>query len=270
MNNPLISVIIPTFNSVSTVRACFDSVTGQTFRDMEIIVADGASVDGTVAVINEYAARFPALRWVSEKDSGTYDAINKGIRMASGEWIFILGSDDTFYSTETLAAVAGRLQKSKAGVIYGNVLVKGDAGWAKDGEVHAGEFDLERLLQRNICQQSVFYRRSLFETLGYFSTAYPVCADWDFMLRCAAKSRPEYIDVIVAVFSGGGASKTVKEIKFYEDLPGNLYNYFGLRIFGKSFRPVGWRFRKQAETCRQNGKRIQAFLFRMAAKRQGA
>ena len=269
-HQPLISVIVPCHNSEGTIAACLESITAQTFGDLEIVVVDGLSQDGTMAAVKAVAANFPALRFVSERDNGIYDAINKGVRMARGTWVHVLGSDDRIYSPETLENVAELLKESDAGVVYGDVLVRRDAGWAKDGEIYAGEFTLERLLQRNICQQAAFYKRTLFESLGAFNIDYSICADWDFMLRCAAKSTLEYMNVIVAEFSGGGASGTKEEVKLNEDFAANLYAYFGLHVFDKAFRPVAFRFLKSAKVYAQHRKPLRAILFWGIAKRHGA
>ncbi|HET6992176.1 MAG TPA: glycosyltransferase family 2 protein [Bacteroidia bacterium] len=266
-NKPLLSVIIPSFNSEKTIRACIDSVVGQSYGNIEIIVVDGLSSDTTTNILREYESLHPNLKWTSEKDEGIYDAINKGIRRSKGDWIYILGSDDRLYESKTLETVVSFLGERNEGVVYGNVKVKGDAGWAVDGQIHDGEFDLEKLLNRNICQQAVFYHRSLFEKIGYFNTEYPICADWDFMLHCAAKSSMKFMNVIVAEFNGGGASKTNKEEKFYNDFAQNMFAYFRFRIFRKDFKTFSWRFKKYSETQKASGKRISAFFFNLVYNR---
>lgn len=270
MSNPLITVIVPCFNSSESIVRCLDSIDGQTFGDFEIIAVDGLSSDNTPDLLKEYAATHSRFRWLSEKDNGIYDAINKGVKMAKGTWIYILGSDDSLYAPSVLESAVPFLLKLSGGAFYGNVKVSGDAGWAKDGEVHDGEFPIEKLLQRNICQQAVFYHRSLFDKIGYFKTEYTVCADWDFILHCAAVAGIRYGNIIIALFTGGGTSKTVKEVRFYEDLPGNLYDYFGFRVFRKEFRPAGWRFRKAAQVYAAGGKRFSSLIFRLIARRHGA
>ncbi|HEU4717846.1 MAG TPA: glycosyltransferase family 2 protein [Bacteroidia bacterium] len=269
MSEPLISVIVPAYNSGPAIRPCLDSVFGQTLQNVEVIVVDGQSSDETVDILRAYEKE-KKLRWKSEKDDGIYDAINKGIRMAKGRWMYVLGSDDRLYENTTLEKVAPFLEKAGSGVVYGNVKIKGDAGWAKDGEVHDGEFTTEKLLRANICQQSVFYHRDVFEKFGYFNPEYKVCADWDFILRCAAGTSLVYMDVIVAEFSGGGTSAVRKEEKFYEELPANLYRYFGLRVFRKEFRPAGWRFRKLSSEYAAKGKKWKSFFFGRVARRLGS
>jgi glycosyltransferase involved in cell wall biosynthesis len=261
------SVIIPAFNSATSIRACLDSVLAQEYKDFEALVMDGNSGDGTQAIVHEIAEKNTSVKLFSEKDKGIYDAVNKGIHRAKGEWIFILGSDDRLAEKNTLLKVNDAIGEINSGVVYGNVMIKGDAGWAKDGEIYGGEFSLEMLQQKNICQQAVFYHRSVFEQLGYFNIDYTVCADWDFMLHCAGKSKLKYIPLTIAEFYGGGTSKTVNEQKFYEDLPANLYRYFGWKIFRNEFRPSGFRFRKYANQLAVEGKKIKSFFYKRVASK---
>lgn len=267
MNIPSITIVIPTFNSANSLRACLDSVVGQTQRPKEVFLMDGLSTDATKEIAREYGEKYSWIKLISEKDNGIYDAINKGIRLAEGEWVYVLGSDDRLFEPETLEKATVFLNKSGEGIIYGNVMVKGDAGWAKDGQVHDGEFPLEKLLQQNICQQAVFYRRTLFKQIGYFNNEYHICADWDFMLRSFAGSSVKYIDLIIAEFNGGGASTTKKEEKFYEDFARNMYAYFGFRVFKKEFKSVAWRFKKYAETEAAKGNRISAAFYKLVSNR---
>ncbi|CAN5885790.1 PGL/p-HBAD biosynthesis glycosyltransferase [soil metagenome] len=262
----MISVIVPAYNSEKTIAACLDSLVAQTLGEKEIIVMDGLSTDKTIDVVRDFAVRFPFVNYHSEKDHGIYDAINKGIRAAKGEWIYIIGSDDRLFENTTLEKAAKLMTGIKKGVVYGSVKVIGDAGWAADGEIYGGEFTLEKLVQKNICQQAVFYHRSLFEKIGYFNINYPVCADWDFMLHCAGKSSMKYIPLTIAEFYGGGTSKVVKEVRFYADLPVNLYRYFGNKIFKKEFDVCTHWFKKQSGQDSLQGRSARAFYFKLVCK----
>ena len=105
-----ISIITATYNSAATLRSTFDSILQQTYRDIDYIVIDGGSTDGTIDIIREYEPRFGRLiRWISEPDHGIYDAMNKGIRMAKGDVVGILNSDDFFSSDDILATVASNI-----------------------------------------------------------------------------------------------------------------------------------------------------------------
>ena len=110
-----ISLITACYNSVATIRTCFDSVLSQQGVDLEYIVVDGGSKDGTVNVIKEYSARSTrstrlTFKWISERDRGMYDAINKGIKMATGDVVGILNADDVLASDDTLAKIAAQFE----------------------------------------------------------------------------------------------------------------------------------------------------------------
>jgi glycosyltransferase involved in cell wall biosynthesis len=255
----MISIIVPTYNSETCIVACLESIIGQTYGEKEIIIIDGLSSDNTIEIVRTYTARFPAIRFQSEKDNGIYDAINKGIRLAKGEWIYILGSDDRMFENTTLEKVSPLLGKMKGSVIYGNVQVMEEAGWAKDGEIYGGEFSLEQLLKRNICQQAVFYRKKIFSELGYFNPSYKVCADWDFMLRCYAAKTTCYIPEVIAKFAGGGASISLSDQTFENDFVENLYSNFGNRLKEPSFVEMIWKFKSASKRLLRKGKLMKSF-----------
>ena len=118
-----ISIVTTSYNSVRTLRDTMDSVLRQGYTDYEYIVVDGASKDGTVELIREYEPRFEGrMRWVSEPDSGIYDAMNKGIAMATGDVVGILNSDDFYTSDDILSAIAETFSRPDAtDAIYGDV-----------------------------------------------------------------------------------------------------------------------------------------------------
>ena len=203
---PFFSIIIPTFNSEKTLKDCLNSIVSQTFEDYEILLIDGVSTDSTLDIVKEFSLKYPNIHWVSETDHGIYDAMNKGIKLAKGEWIYFLGSDDTLYERTTLNSVSKITNRTKRKIIYGNVLVSGNAGWALDGQIYDGEFSKNKIICRNICHQSIFYHKDIFERLSYFNTKYKICADHEFNIRACAVFKYEYCDLIIAKFCGGGIS----------------------------------------------------------------
>jgi glycosyltransferase involved in cell wall biosynthesis len=162
MNEPLISVVIPTFRSATLLPGALDSLARQLWRGFEVIVSDGASDDGTPELARAYAGSLPALRVDSRPDSGVYDAINRGVAQARGEWVLVLGSDDRLHANDTLARVAPLLQSTTAEWVHGDVrmMAASPDGVAAGGR-YAGPMPLARLLKANICQQAIFYRRRL-------------------------------------------------------------------------------------------------------------
>ena len=232
--NPYFSIIIPTYNSAVTIQRCLSSITHQTFKAFEILIIDGGSTDTTFQLIDQVKNSNP-IKWFSESDEGIYDAMNKGVKKAKGEYLYFLGSDDTFYTNNVLALIADTLAKTDAKILYGNVLINGSNKWVKDGTVHAGEFDLKRILSNNICHQSIFYHNTLFKKLGGYNIKYNVFADYDFNLRCFAKYTFYYIDAIIANFSVGGASSQLTDEEFDHDKSRNIIKYFFRKLFTSSF-----------------------------------
>ena len=236
---PFFSIIIPCFNSAKSIRQAIGSIVNQQFVDFEIVIVDGVSTDKTVEVIQAYADL--RIKIFSEPDLGIYDAMNKGIQLATGKWIYFLGSDDYLFDDLVLTDTYSLMASHRAKVVYGNVIIKGDAGWAKDGEIYAREFDYLKLLKRNICHQSIFYdRQFVVKNKLIFNLRYPISADWDFNFRCWSKSRFIYFDRVIAIFSSGGLSTSkglvdpfLKERKKYYTLRMKLSD--GLKNFRKYF-----------------------------------
>jgi glycosyltransferase involved in cell wall biosynthesis len=203
--NPSLSIIIPTYNSESSLKETLDSILEQSFVDFEIVLMDGGSKDSTIAIAESY--NDSRLKIYSEPDKGVYDAMNKGITKSSGQWLYFIGSDDCLHTADVLQKVYLQLEKIKNNVLYGNVIIKGDAGWAKDGQIYNGKYTLQRLLRGNICHQAIFYRRSfLLDNNLIYNLNYPIVADWDFNIQCRLKTSFAYLDIIVALFNAGGIS----------------------------------------------------------------
>jgi glycosyltransferase involved in cell wall biosynthesis len=217
--NPKFTVIIATYNAGATLRTAIDSILSQTFTAYEIQVVDGQSEDDTVSILQQYASSDERIKWTSEKDDGIYDALNKGIKRSTGEWLYFLGSDDSLYDNGVLETIANTAaQNADAEMIYGNVLLSDFIGFDHHSKVFAGEFHSNRVLQMNMCHQAVFYRRSLFEKFGLYNTRYKLLADWDFNLRCYNRIKSIYTGGIVANFTAGGASGAEKrDDAFFND-----------------------------------------------------
>ena len=116
-----ISIITITYNSAKTLQRALESVQSQTYKDIEHIVVDGASTDGTKELIAAYAKQHTNVRWVSEKDDGIYNALNKGIRMATGDVIGFLHSDDVLFAPDSIEHIAAAFASAGADVVYGDL-----------------------------------------------------------------------------------------------------------------------------------------------------
>ncbi|MEO6948418.1 MAG: glycosyltransferase family 2 protein [Ginsengibacter sp.] len=197
---PKISIITVVYNGANSIGKTIQSVLDQTYQNVELIIIDGGSTDGTIDILTKFNS--DKIIWTSEPDQGIYDAMNKGIQKSSGDWIYFLGGDDQFYSDQVLESIFLKPFFEDVDFIYGNV--KSDAFKG----LYNGEFDYEKLLQKNISHQSIFYHRSIFITIGLYNLKYKTHADWDFNLRCYENRdiNIKYLDAIIAIFAKGGVS----------------------------------------------------------------
>lgn len=202
---PAFSIIIPCFNSAFSIGKAINSIIKQHFSDFEILIIDGVSGDDTVNVVNGFQDN--RIKIYSEADLGIYDAMNKGLKLAKGQWLYFLGSDDYLYDKFVLADIFNFIVLNHCRVLYGDVKVSGKNGWAIDGEIYGGEFDFNKFYKNNICHQSIFYNREFIIKHQFnFDLRFPVSADWDFNFKCWQKTRFLYVSRIVAVFQAGGLS----------------------------------------------------------------
>jgi glycosyltransferase involved in cell wall biosynthesis len=207
---PKISVIIPTFNCEVTLEACLQSVINQTYPNTEILVIDGQSQDSTLDILKRYQEK---LIWVSEQDKGIYDAMNKGIELATGEWLYFLGSDDVLYNEHVLESIFSNSNHLRNDVLYGNVKFK------ISGICYDGEFSSYKLLHKNICHQAIFVKKKIFQELGMFETKYKLLADWYFNMHWYnhSKIRHSYLNLIIAVYDEDGLSFNHPDEQFIKD-----------------------------------------------------
>lgn len=211
MSQPKLSIITVCYNAVSTIEATIKSVLGQTFKDFEYLIIDANSTDGTIEVIEKYSG-YNNIRYVSEKDDGVFDAMNKGIGLASGEWLYFLGSDDIFYSEDVVEKIFTSGTDNAEEVIYGNVQ------FLHSGVIYDGPFDHEKISTKNICHQALFVKKALFGKIGLFDCRYKMSADYYFNLKWMGQRLPSrYVDLTVAIYNEQGMSgKIWDEVFFYD------------------------------------------------------
>jgi glycosyltransferase involved in cell wall biosynthesis len=252
---PLISVVIPTFRSAALLPAALDSLAAQTWRDFEVVLSDGGSDDGTIAVAEARAAALPALRIDSRRDAGVYDAINRGFEQARGEWVLVLGSDDRLHAADTLERAAAALRASAAEWVHGDVRMMADGpDGVPAGGRYAGPMPLARLLKANICQQAIFYRRRLWQRLGGFEPRYRLWADWVFNLRAAFEAPPQWIDLVVADYAATGMSARASDTVLQAELPELIRREFAARAGDAALKPLARHLLRQADALRRRGR----------------
>jgi glycosyltransferase involved in cell wall biosynthesis len=218
---PLISVVIPTYQAESTLRRTLSSVTEQTFQSYEALVMDGGSTDGTSEIATAFSRQYPQVQFLSEPDEGVFDAMNKGIARARGKWLYFLGSDDNLFSNDTFEQVAKSLQDDVR-IVYGNVV---STRW---NGAYDGEFNRQKIIDKNICHQAIFFHRIVFESLGVFNNDYRFAGDWEFNFRwmLSTKIKSRFIDQIIATYADGGLSSQNRDLRWEQDRL-LLYVYYG-------------------------------------------
>lgn len=246
MDAPLFSIVVPTFNSEERILKCLQGIARQEYNEFEVIVQDGMSKDNTAKLVREFSSANSnvSIRLFEEKDSGIYDAMNKGIEHASGKWLLFLGSDDELHDESVLQDVADFLKKKDAEIVYGDAKISGDNFWAKDGTVYDGQFDYRKLLDKNICHQAIFFRKDVFERYGNYNLKYKIWADWEFNLRVFNSAKCVYQDRIISNFATGGVSSTNTDWEFYYDKPALIKSYFHIGYLNSYFRNDIMIFRK--------------------------
>ncbi len=258
MTNPFFSIIIPTFNSEKTIYRCLESILSQSFSNFEVLIIDGESSDETISIAKFF--KDAPIKIFSEKDTGIYDAMNKGIRFAKGKWLYFLGANDELFNEYVLQNVANKIRDTDAEFIYGNVRIIGRVPEINEG-IYDGMFDIKKLFKKNICHQSIFYAETVFDKVGFFNTNYVIRADWDLNHRCFANLKVEYIAEIIAKFEWGGLSSTGGTDKYEIENIFKLKSYYQISYFDSKFRNYSWIFYYHANKAAENRMFFKAFNF---------
>ena len=208
-----ISIITITYNSEKTLTDTLESVLAQTYQEIEYIVVDGASKDGTMELVKKYESRFEGrMRYISEPDNGLYDAMNKGMRMATGEVVGILNSDDYYTDNGVLQRVAEEFRKGNVDAVYGDVHYV-----HPDDLKHSVRYYSSKPFRRWMMRigfmpahPSFYCRREIYQKYGTFNTSYKVAADFENLLRLVFvnRIRTRYIPMDFVTMRTGGASSS--------------------------------------------------------------
>ncbi|MBR5361119.1 MAG: glycosyltransferase [Lachnospiraceae bacterium] len=220
-----ISVITVCFNEKETIRRTIESVTAQTFDGLEYIITDGASTDGTVDIIKEYADD-PRIDYISEPDGGLYDAMNKSLARASGDYVIFMNSGDMFYDGSVLADVAPLLAGD---IVYGDVLRRSSSGdYIQTYKGTRTERIRLMLCGLMFCHQTQFTRAALMKEYG-FRFDYAITADFDFVVRCMSEGRSfKHIDRVICSFDneGGISAQEANFTRMRRDVDSSIRQYF--------------------------------------------
>jgi len=227
-----ISIVTAAFNCASVVADCLASVAGQSHADLQHVVIDGASTDGTLDVLQAHRDAIAVL--VSEPDGGIYDALNKGIARTSGEVVGLLHADDIYADNEVLARVAEAFANPEVDAVYGDLVYVSKSDPNRVIRVwRAGAFSPMRLRWGWMPPHpTLFLRRSLYERFGVFNTRYRIAADYDLMLRMLSQLSGKVVylpEVLVRMRMGGVSNRSLSNIvrKSWEDYQALRANQIG-------------------------------------------
>lgn len=197
-----VSIITVCYNAESDLVKTFESVLNQTFRDVEYIVVDGASNDGTISAIKSYVTKFAEkgipFRWISEPDKGTYDAMNKGACMANGIFVNYMNAGDVFYENDTLKSFFSKKIETSSGVLFGDTYNEYDFG---GGIAKYEDYKKDNPVMP-FCHQSCFVRTELMRKYK-FDLSYRITADHDLFYRLNNdRVKYQYVECVVARYNG--------------------------------------------------------------------
>ena len=206
-----ISLITVTYNSSKTLSDTLQSVLNQTFPEIEYIIVDGASKDKTVSIIKGYEPKFNGrMKWISEPDKGLYDAMNKGIRMATGDVVGIINSDDFYHRTDILQIVADAFSDESVQAIYGDVRFVNDDNLDKTVRYYSSKsFSPQRFRFGFMPAHPTFFTyKKYFDEFGYYKMGYKIAADYELLTRFlyVHKLKCKYLPVDFMKMRTGGAS----------------------------------------------------------------
>ncbi|HLX55175.1 MAG TPA: glycosyltransferase family 2 protein [Aquella sp.] len=225
-DKPLISIIIVVYNAVNVLETTIKSLTDQTYKNTDLVVIDGGSTDGTIEILEKYNQYISY--WKSEPDNGIYDAMNKGIKFAKGDWIYFLGAGDVLLNV--LHEVSEKLQNPNY-IYYGDV-------YKKDVRtIYDGEFSPFKLAVNNICHQAIFYPARALEKYN-FEIKYKILADHHLNMQLYGDKsfRLVYIPLLISIYDGGGFSSTNSvDTAFFNDKIQIIKANFSFVVFSYAY-----------------------------------
>lgn len=202
------SIITVCKNSENSIENTLLSVINQTYKNYEHIIVDGVSTDNTISIIEKYRDNISKV--ISEPDDGLYDAMNKGINLASGDYLFFLNSDDQYFNNEILEKVAEQIQNSDYDLIYGDIAVSDNETGKVSIQKH-NKFNKIYLMKNTPCQPGTFYKKEVFSKYGNFDINFKIVSDHEWFLRVLLNNRLniKYLEFPITVFNTGGLSTNI-------------------------------------------------------------
>jgi glycosyltransferase involved in cell wall biosynthesis len=207
-----VSVITVCKNSEDVIEKAIQSVLDQSYKDIEYLLIDGGSTDRTLEIVGKYRSHIHSL--LSEKDRGIYDAMNKGVKRATGEIVYFLNSDDSFYDRDVVADVIRQFEIDTPLLVYGNIFLINDE---HGGIIKYDKVDKQFFLHNTICHQALFMKRDLLHEIGPYDGRYMVYADVDWLIKAFLKHAHafRYYDRVICRYSYRGVSADAFHDKKY-------------------------------------------------------
>lgn len=229
-----LSIVTINYNNAEGLKKTLASVAAQSYRDIEHIIIDAASTDGSVEVIKEYAqrvnseeGRVNSVVWSSEPDKGIYDGMNKGIRKATGDYIQILNSGDILASDDVTARMVAALTDQKIGILYGNMIrdygngmlskdvCLGDRAKSRESRALEVEWTMDDFIKGTVNHDPTYIHRSLYEKYGLYDENLKICSDWKWFVNAVVFGGEKlyYVPIDVTIFDTTGISETNLEFR---------------------------------------------------------
>lgn len=203
-----VSLITVCYNSEKWIRTCIDSILSQDHADIEYIIIDGNSKDKTVEIIKSYGDKI--TKWVSEPDKGLYDAMNKGVAMATGDIVGILNSDDIYAHNKVISNIVAAFEENPTDTLFADLIFVNENDLNKIVRYYpAKNFNPNQMPSGNMAPHPTFFvKRHCYEKYGNFDTTYRIAADFDIMLRLLYKNKCsyQYLPEVITKMRTGGAS----------------------------------------------------------------
>lgn len=231
-----VSIITPSYNQAQFLDKTIESVVGQKYSSLEYFIIDGGSTDGSVDMIKKYAKKYPFIKWISKKDNGQSEAINKGLKMCKGDIIAYLNSDDTYYPGAIKKVVRYFKNNDKIKIIYGEGTHIDERG--REIERYNTFLFSESKLKHNcfICQPTLFMRKEVFKKVGFFNEKIHTCMDYEYWIRASKYFYFNYIPFKIATSRIHSKAGTITlRSQVFKDVILTIKKYYG-------YVPISWLF----------------------------
>jgi glycosyltransferase involved in cell wall biosynthesis len=210
-----VSVITSVFNNKSYIEDCIKCILNQTYKNIEYIIIDGGSTDGTIEIIRKYENKI--TKWISEPDNGIYDALNKGIRMATGDIIGFLHADDVYAHNKVIETVVSNMKKHNVDSCYGDLLYVDKNNTDKIIRYWKSQPYRDGLFKKGWMppHPTFFVKKMIYDKYGSFNTDFKIAADYELMLRFLEKYKIStyYIpEVLIKMRIGGASNRSLKNL----------------------------------------------------------